>query len=188
MFVNLVLFIQKKKRGDLICPTMKTNTHFPQVQVRLKVAEGNALYSSSMINTPQDAVLVMADMMKDLDREYVCVVNLDNRNRPINFNIVSIGSINESVVPIQNIFKSAILTNATACIALHNHPSGILTASQEDIAVTQKMIEAGNLLDIPVLDHIIISGYTSDAYSMREDGVRGIFESDAYEQYLTILS
>ena len=129
-----------------------------QVQVRLKLSEAEPLYSTEQITTPDKAVEVMARALAQLDREYCCVVNLDGANHPVNFNIVSIGDVNQAQVPIQNVFKSAILSNAASIMLFHNHPSGALEASRADIDITKRLVEAGRLMNIPVLDHIIVAG------------------------------
>jgi len=121
-----------------------------QVDVRLCLKEASPLYSSQPISTPDAAVDVLGDMFKELDREYCCVVNMDNQLRPINFNIVSIGGLNQSIVPIQNVFKSAILSNAGCVMMMHNHPSGSVKPSQEDFDITKRLVEAGKLMGIPV--------------------------------------
>ena len=102
-----------------------------------------------------------------MDREYVCVVNLDTRKHPINFNIVSIGDIDQAQIPIQNIFKSALLSNARSTLALHCHPSGSLEPSSADLEVTKRMVEAGRIIGIPVTDHIIVAGGTGLHTSIR---------------------
>ena len=76
------------------------------------------------LTSPEGAAAVMRDVLKELDREWVCVVNMDNHLKPVNFNIVSIGSINQSLAPIQNILKSGILSNCSNIMLMHNHPSG----------------------------------------------------------------
>lgn len=100
-----------------------------QVDVRLRLQDGPAYYSDKPIDNPKDAVDVMKDVLKELDREMVCVVNLDTQLKPVNFNVVSIGSVCESIAPIQNIMKSAILSNTEILMLLHNHPSGSLVPS-----------------------------------------------------------
>lgn len=100
-----------------------------QVNVRLRLVDGNGLYSDEQIKTPEDAVRVMAEAMAELDREELCVVNMDSNGHPINFNVVSIGDLNTSMVSAQNVFKSAILSNAGSIIVLHNHRGkGMLTS------------------------------------------------------------
>ncbi len=139
-----------------------------QVDVRLVLKEGSPLYSTRAMNGPEQAVEVMREAMKDLDREMVCVVNMDNKLRPINYHVVSIGGISESLVPVQNVFKSGILSNAGNVMLLHNHPSGEVEPSREDQIVTKRLTEAGKLMNIPVLDHIVIGGGSGRIYSFRE--------------------
>ena len=140
-----------------------------QVKVRLKLAEAEPLYSTEQITTPDKAAEVMAQALAQMDREYCCVVNLDGANHPINFNVVSIGDVNQAYVPIQNVFKSAILSNAASIMMFHNHPSGSTHASKEDIEVTKKLIEAGRIMNIPVLDHIIVAGGSAEHFSFRDN-------------------
>lgn len=139
-----------------------------QVDIRLVLKEGTSLYSTREMNGPTAAVDVMKEAMKDLDREMVCVVNLDQRMRPINYHVVSIGGISESIVPIQNVYKSGILSNAAAIIMLHNHPSGEITPSSQDQIMTKRIVEAGKLMNIPIMDHVIIGGGDGAMYSFRE--------------------
>ena len=139
-----------------------------QVQVRLRLAEAEPLYSTEPITDSDRAVNVMARALAEMDREYVCVVNLDTRKHPINFNIVSIGDIDQAQIPIQNVFKSAILSNAKSLLALHCHPSGSLEPSHADLEVTKRMVEAGRIIGIPVTDHIIVAGSTADHTSIRK--------------------
>lgn len=140
-----------------------------QVDVRLVLKESSPLYSTQALSGPEQAAEIMAEALKDLDREWVCVVNMDNRLRPINYNVVSIGGLNQSLVPIQNVFKSSILSNAGSIMLFHTHPSGDITPSQEDINITRKLLEAGKFMDIPVVDHIIIGGGNGRQYSFREN-------------------
>lgn len=146
---------------------MEEKYELKQVRVRLALSEAESLYSTEEFRDAESAANAMAEVMSQLDREYCCVVNLDSGLRPINFNIVSMGSINQALVPIQNVFKSAILSNAAAIMLLHNHPSGRVEPSREDILITQKIIEAAKWVDIPVVDHIIVGGGNGNQYSFR---------------------
>ena len=141
----------------------------PEVEVRLKLREGDMLYSSLPISDPDAAVRVMKDALKDLDRETVCVVNLDNHLRPINYNIVSVGGLDMAIVPTQNIFKTAILSNAASIMLLHTHPSGVAVPSREDNETTRKLLRACKMMDIPLTDHIIIGCITGETYSYRTE-------------------
>lgn len=147
---------------------MPEESGLKEVHVRLALKEGQTLYSSEPMNSPWRAVDVMREALREMDREMVCVVNLDTKLHPINYNIVSIGSIDQSVVPIQNVFKSSILSNAASIMVLHNHPSGDVTPSQEDYDATHRLSEAGKLMDIRLVDHIIVGGDRGDIYSFRE--------------------
>lgn len=139
-----------------------------QVDVRLKLVDKEGVFSMEPIDTPAKAVAIMAPILAELDREEVCVVNLDGKNHPINFNIVSIGSLNASLVTGREVYKSAVLSNAARVILLHNHPSSSLAPSREDREVTGKMMYAGSFLDIELQDHIIVAGRTGETFSMRE--------------------
>lgn len=140
-----------------------------EVNVRLCLKEGSVLYSTAPLSHPEAARDVMRDVLQDLDREMVCVVNLDNKMKPINYNVVSIGSIDQSMVPIQNVYKSSILSNAASIMLFHNHPSGDVSPSSPDFDVTKKLVEAGKLMGIPVIDHLIIGGMNGDIYSFRTE-------------------
>ena len=145
----------------------KEQYELKQVQVRLRLQEAEPLYSTEPITDSEKAVEIMAKALAEMDREYVCVVNLDTRKHPINFNIVSIGDIDQAQIPIQNIFKSALLSNARSTLALHCHPSGSLEPSSADLEVTKRMVEAGRIIGIPVTDHIIVAGGTGLHTSIR---------------------
>ena len=138
-------------------------------QVRVQLREAETVYSTDQISSPEDAGRVMSDTLAMMDREYCCVVNLDNHNRPINFNVVSIGDVNSAIVPIQNIFKAAILSNAHAIMLFHNHPSSQLSPSREDEILTEKLIYAGKIMNINVIDHVIVGGNEGKHYSFREN-------------------
>lgn len=125
------------------------------VQVRLK--PDLPLYSSRPVIGSRDAAELIADELKDWDREAFCILNLNTKGIPINMSIASIGTISEATVHPREIYKSSILSSAAATIFFHNHPSsGDPTPSDTDIQTTRRLIEAGNLLGIKALDHIIV--------------------------------
>ena len=154
-----------------------------QVSVRLKLMEEAPLYSTSQIDTPERAVEVMCGMMKSLDRESVCVVNLDGASHPINFNVVSIGSINMSPVGMSELFKTAILSNASNILMLHNHPSSSITPSREDHAVTARVMMASQMIGIPLVDHIIVGGGTGEYFSYKNE-LKGMFNIEGMQTLL----
>lgn len=140
-------------------------------EVCIRLAEGHPLYSDVPLSSPTAALDVMRRELSQYDREVLCVVNLNNKLKPINFNIVSMGNINGSIASIPNILKSGILSNAYGFLLLHNHPSGDVTPSREDITTTRRCVEAGKLMDIPCLDHVIVGSRNEDMFSFRESGI-----------------
>ena len=144
-------------------------TRYKLKEVCVRLAEGHPLYSDWPIDSPGEAIKVMRRELSRYDREVLCVVNLNTRLKPINFNVVSVGELNQSIASIPNILKSGILSNAGSFLLLHNHPSGDVAPSQDDIMTTRKVIEAGKILGIPCMDHIIIGGGNGNYYSMREE-------------------
>lgn len=131
-------------------------------EIKLKIINEPRLEYNA-VNNPTDAVKMMQDLIGDMDREYLAVVNINASGKPINYNIVSVGTIDKSLASISNILKSAILTNAAAIMLFHNHPSLELKASPADIELTSKLYQGCNLMGIRFLDHIIVSnnGYNS---------------------------
>lgn len=140
-------------------------------EVRIRLAPGRSLYSDVPLSSPAAAMEVMRREMAQFDREVLCTVNLNRRLRPINFNIVSVGSLCGSPADIPNILKSGILSNAYGFLLLHNHPSGDVSPSAEDIRATKRCVEAGKLLGLPCLDHILIGGGNGTFLSLRESGL-----------------
>jgi DNA repair protein RadC len=108
------------------------------------------------INSPSDAAALVEFEMSALEQEHLRVFLLDTRNRVLNIVEVYHGSLNSSQIRVGELFRAAIRRNAAAIIVVHNHPSGDPSPSPEDLAVTRALIEAGKLLDINVLDHLII--------------------------------
>jgi DNA repair protein RadC len=109
------------------------------------------------INSPADAAHLLMYSMSALEQEYLMVLNLDTHNRLIGQPLeVYHGSLNTSLIRTGEIFREAIKVNAAGLIVAHNHPSGDPSPSPEDVAVTRALVEAGKLLDIAVLDHLVI--------------------------------
>lgn len=101
------------------------------------------------------------------DRETVVAVALNTKGAIIGYNEVSVGDISSSLIHPREYFKFLVLSNAAAGIIAHNHPSGCLEASGDDIKTTKTLIKCGNMMHIPLYDHIIIS--QTGAYSLKED-------------------
>ena len=142
------------------------------VKIRLVKERAPAAYKA--ITTQEDAIKLIKNELSTYDREVVCVVNVRSDCTPINMNIVSIGTINASMCSPRDVFKSCILSNASGFFLFHNHPSGRCNPSQDDFNITKRLEEAGKLLDIELLDHIIVSsGPVPGYYSFKEHGELG---------------
>lgn len=110
------------------------------------------------VASPQDVLNLMGTEMSLLDQEHLRVILLDTRNRILSTSTVYAGNVNTSVIRVGEIFRDAIRHNAVALVVVHNHPSGDPTPSSEDVAVTRLIVDAGKLLNVDVLDHIVIGG------------------------------
>ena len=139
-------------------------------EVRIRLEKGRSLFSDQPMSNPEAALDVMRRELSGYDREVLCVVNLNSRLQPINFHVVSVGDLSQSIAFIPNIMKSGILSNAQSFMMLHNHPSGDVTPSQEDTLLTRRVLEAGKILGIGCVDHIIVGGGNGLYFSMREQG------------------
>lgn len=108
------------------------------------------------IRSPADAANLVMSEMGFLEQEHLRIMLLDTKNRVLAKPTVYVGSLNASLIRVGELFREAIRANCASLIVLHNHPSGDPTPSPEDVAVTRQIVEAGKLLDIDVLDHLII--------------------------------
>jgi DNA repair protein RadC len=119
------------------------------------------LKTGTRFTAPQQVADTFQFLMKET-KEMFITLHLDGKNRIICMDLVSIGSLNQSIVHPREVFKTALLSNAAAVLLIHQHPTGDPSPSSEDIAITRRLKEAGDLLGIKVLDHIIIGdGYLS---------------------------
>jgi DNA repair protein RadC len=122
------------------------------------------------ISSPADAANLLMYRMAALEQEYLFVILLDTRNRVIGNPLeVYHGSLNTSLIRVGEVFREAIRLNAAGLIVAHNHPSGDPSPSPEDVAVTRALVEAGKLLDIDVLDHLVFGRYRF--VSLKERGL-----------------
>ncbi|MCU5002907.1 DNA repair protein RadC [Bacillus tropicus] len=125
--------------------------------VKLKmVKESSLLYKERRVKSPEDASLLFKQFLAGADREYFIVLCLDIKNQPTVINVCHIGSLNSSIVHPREVLKPAIISNAASIIVAHNHPSNDPTPSREDLEVTKRLIEAGKVVGIDVLDHLIV--------------------------------
>lgn len=138
--------------------------------IRLKmVKEKTLFYETEKLDKPEKIAEVAMQLIEGADREFLIVISLDNQLHPLVIEIVSIGTVNTTVAVPREIFKHAVLSNAVGIILVHNHPSGCLSPSQEDITLTRKVKHARALLGIDVYDHIIIGSDERCYFSFREN-------------------
>lgn len=108
------------------------------------------------IKEPGTIANLFMDEMRYLQKEHFRIILLDTKNQIIRIDEISVGTLNASIVHPRDVFKAAIKRNSNSIILIHNHPSGDPTPSNEDINITNRLVDAGNLIGIKVLDHIII--------------------------------
>lgn len=138
--------------------------------VRIQLVKDQAIQweHEPRYTAPDQAAQAARALIGDTDREHMLALLVDSKNRIASITTVSIGSLNQSIVHPREVFKPAILANAAGIILVHNHPSGDCTPSYEDIDITRRLREAGDLLGIRVLDHVIIGDGTNAYLSMAE--------------------
>lgn len=122
------------------------------------VREARADYEGAppQVFSPKDCHAVMRSYFDPLDREHFVVVLLDTKGNMLGFNVVSMGTVNQTLVHPREVFKTAIIENAASIVLMHNHPSGDATPSTEDLQLTKRLVKAGDILGIDVLDHIVV--------------------------------
>ena len=141
--------------------------------VGVRLVPERKLYSEKEIVCSSDAVALLSKELGEHDREVFCVLHLSPRGLPLSASITSMGELTSTLVHPREVFKSAVLSSAAGIMLLHNHPSGNLTPSEEDIKTTERIAVCGRVLGIPVVDHIICAehGYIS----MRSYGYEHLF-------------
>ncbi len=143
-----------------------------QVKAALELANRLSLVAAERtvtIKSPQDAAELLMDKMRHYDREHFVAVLLNTKNRVLAVETVSIGHLNASLVHPREIFKSAIKRSASGIIVAHNHPSGDPEPSQEDILVTKRLKDVGEIIGIDILDHLVIGD--REFVSFKERGI-----------------
>ncbi len=141
------------RRGD---PEQQpTRAPRPQVQGPARPRRVRPVHHQDLLDPRQAADLFRA-FVGDSDREHLIAIFLDTQNRFLGLHTVSIGTLDYSVVHPREVFKAAILSNASSLVLAHNHPSGESAPSEEDVRITRELQKAGELLDIPLMDHIVV--------------------------------
>ncbi len=123
----------------------------------------------AVVKTPEDIVALVKGRLKGKKKEHFLALLLDTRNRLIKVSEISVGSLDTSIVHPREVFKEAISASAAAVIFVHNHPSGDAEASEDDIKLTKRLAEVGEIMGIDVLDHVIIGD--KNFLSLKREGV-----------------
>ena len=150
---------------------MPRKNEFKLNMVSVRLVKDVPIYSEHRLESPAAIVNAIGDLLCEMDREVLCVINLKSDNTPINCNIVSIGAINQTIAHPREMLKSSILSNAAYMILMHCHPSGSLLPSKEDSMLTDRMIKVCNMVGIPLLDHIIVARDNKKYFSFKESGI-----------------
>ena len=140
----------------------------PRYRVTL-VREGSVSNNNNHIRTPEDVVNILSADYDAAVVEMAQMLALDTKNKIIGIFTISTGSLNASIIHPRDIFQRAILSNAASVILAHNHPSGDPTPSSEDIELTNKLVQVGKMMDLPILDHVVIGD--GKFVSLKERGI-----------------
>lgn len=155
------------------------------VSVRL-VKTREPVTSEEPLSSPDAVVRALAKEMSDYDREVIGVINFNAKMQPINVNFVSAGTLNYSVAHPREILKSAILSNASSMMMIHNHPSQDTTPSEADVMITDRMSQLCELAGIPLVDHIIVGGNGKEYFSFTEKEAMPVADAHYEKNYMNI--
>lgn len=153
------------KKKKLSGTTLKNHLKYIVPELKLALIKEPGVKPHA-IHGPQE-IERLIEPMKFYPEEHFVTFHLDTKFQVIGYNEVSKGTVSASLVHPREVFKAALLSNSTAIICAHNHPSGIVKPSNEDIETTKTLINAGSILGVLVLDHVIIGG--DELYSLREN-------------------
>lgn len=154
----------QRKRVDVVSVKM----------IKLELVKEGAIHYLSeegkrKMSSPKDAYDLVKEIFKGYDREVAMLVCLNIKNEPLNISTISVGSINSSIIHPREVLKTAILSNAYSMIIYHNHPSGDISPSKEDIDITKRLKEASEIIGIKIVDHIILGDQSY--LSFKEQGI-----------------
>ena len=151
--------------------------------VNIRLVKEPSIISEEPVRCSDDASRLIRELLSGFDREVFAILNLASDGKPINMNVVSIGTLNASLVSPREVFKSSILSNAACFIAYHCHPSGNPKPSLEDFEATQKLREAGAILDIKMADHIIVACGRDKTFSFASNNYLEGNWKDNYQKF-----
>ena len=148
--------------------TSTENTSIEIVDVQL-IRQGELVFSQMNVTSPYVGVDIFRKYLGEKDREHFVLICLNQKNAPTHIQTVHIGDISSAIISPREVFKVAILTNAARIIVAHNHPSGDCNPSNEDIGLTERLVQSGDLLGIPLIDHLIITA--DNHYSFKQNNL-----------------
>ncbi len=144
-----------------------------QIRAAFEIAGRIASYTDGggqpIVKTPEDVARLVSSRLRDKKKEYFLVILLDTKSRLIKTSEISVGSLDASIVHPREAFKEAISVSAASLILVHNHPSGDTTPSEDDLLLTRRLVAAGKVVGIDVLDHVIVAG--GDFISLKRQGL-----------------
>ncbi len=138
-------------------------------KISIRLVKDSSLDIDYPLSSPEEIAEVIGNEIRDMDREVFCVIHMKSDCTVASYTFASVGAIDRTIVSPREIFKGAILSNASFMVIMHNHPSGNVEPSSEDIGVTQRLNEACNLMGIPLEDHIIVGAGNTDYFSFTEN-------------------
>ncbi|SJZ92884.1 RadC family protein [Selenihalanaerobacter shriftii] len=138
------------------------------VELGRRIRMASSKQRDEIITSPRDVANLLLAKLSFLEREHFVTVLLNTKNRVITIEEISVGSLNSSIVHPREVFKPAIRRNSAAIILAHNHPSGSLEPSSEDIKVTNRLRKSGEIMGIEILDHLIVGN--EEYISLKEKG------------------
>ena len=173
---DVISYVEKKGIASLIDNTdellvTKTQREKHKEFIDLYRMSGEIYNENPLLTSPKEVAAFMRSVMEHIhDKEAVVVAFVDTKVRLLDYEEVSLGTLSNTLIHPREIFRGAILNKAESIIICHNHPSGNVTPSGIDLRITERLQEAGELIGIKVLDHVIISGINeNDFYSFREN-------------------
>lgn len=161
----------------------KSENPFALDVVSIRLVKDAEVLSDTPIHNAEDVVALLGERMCELDREVICVVNMKNDGIPINCHFASMGAINYAIAHPRELFKASILSNASQMLLIHNHVSGSLRPSKDDVMLTDRMVNLCERMGIPLVDHIIVGGNNREYFSFLNQNVLPVAKIQYEEQY-----
>jgi DNA repair protein RadC len=130
---------------------------YASLEIGLRIKTANNDYLQTEVQKPKDVFSLLHKEMYKKAKEHLYMLSINSRNKLISYDLISVGTVNEALISPREVFKQAFVRNAVGIILAHNHPSGDPDPSDSDISITNTVARSGQLLGIPLIDHIIIS-------------------------------